>query len=320
MSGYGQTGPLRELRQLRPDDRAALRACTRSPAIDGDRPRELGVSYADPAAGIFGAWLINAALIHRDRTGQGQYIDLSMLEAMEMIMPEALLEYAINGREPRPMGNHDRWMAPHNCYKARGDAEHWVTIAVGSEEEWRALCDAMGQPSLADDPRFRDRRDAQAKRRRTGPHHHAWTSERDRWEITEMLQRAGVAAIPTFTNKDLVEDRHMRERGFLVELAHPEVGPPPTPACPGRCRRRRARCAAPRPAWARTPTRFCAGCWATQRSNSTSCAGVKLSFNGASCLGDRGGWSASRENARNVIGSDPDLSCHRGTSRTGRCS
>ncbi len=90
------------------------------------------MSYADPATGILGTALINAALIHRDRTGQGQHIDLSMLESMEMLMPEALLEYAINGREPRPMGNHDRWMSPHNCYKTRGDAEHWVTIAVGS--------------------------------------------------------------------------------------------------------------------------------------------------------------------------------------------
>ncbi len=106
--------------------------------------------------GIFGAYLLNAALIHRKRTGQGQYIDLSNLEALEMLMPEALLEYAMNRRDLPAMGNRDRWMAPHNCYKTLGDAEQWVSIAVGTEDEWRALCDAMGKPSMADDPRFRD--------------------------------------------------------------------------------------------------------------------------------------------------------------------
>jgi len=147
-----------------------------------------------------------------------------MLEAMEMIMPEPLLEYAIGGSEPQPMGNHDPWMAPHNCYKARGDAEQWLTIAVGSEGEWRALCEVMGKPSMADDPRFRD---AAARKRNEAELDRiisAWTSEHDRWEVTEMLQRAGVAAIPTFTNEDVARDRHMRERGFLIELPHPEIG------------------------------------------------------------------------------------------------
>ena len=79
-------------------------------------------------------------------------------------MPEALLQYAINGREPKHMGNRDLLMAPHNCYKSLGDAEEWVTIAVGSEQEWRALCEVMGQPALADDPRFQHRGVAQAQR------------------------------------------------------------------------------------------------------------------------------------------------------------
>jgi len=224
ISGYGQTGPYARFVSygLMIASHCGLHTVS---SYDGDGPRELGISYADPTTGVFGAGLIGAALIHRDRTGQGQHIDLSMLESMEMVMPEALLEYAINGREPRPMGNHDRWMAPHNCYKTRGDAEHWVTIAVGAEEEWRALCAAIGQPAMADDPRFRN---AAARKHNEADLDRiitAWTQERDRWDITEMLQRAGVAAIPTYTNEDVAKDRHMRERGFLVELPHPETGP-----------------------------------------------------------------------------------------------
>jgi crotonobetainyl-CoA:carnitine CoA-transferase CaiB-like acyl-CoA transferase len=223
ISGYGQTGPYARFVSygLMIASHAGLHTIS---SYEGDGPREVGISYADPTTGIFGASLIAAALIHRDRTGQGQHIDLSMLESMEMVMPEALLEYAINGREPRPMGNHDRWMAPHNCYKTRGDAEHWVTIAVGAEEEWRALCEAMGKSSMAADPRFRDAAARKQHEAELDAIITAWTVERDRWEITEMLQRAGVAAIPTFTNKDVALDAHMRERGFLVELPHPEIG------------------------------------------------------------------------------------------------
>jgi crotonobetainyl-CoA:carnitine CoA-transferase CaiB-like acyl-CoA transferase len=223
ISGYGQTGPYARFVSygLMIASHCGLHTVS---SYEGDGPRELGISYADPTTGILGAGLIAAALIHRDRTGQGQHIDLSMLESMEMIMPEALLEYAINGREPRPMGNHDRWMAPHNCYKTRGDAEHWVTIAVGTEEEWRALCGAMGQPAIADDARFRNAAARKQNESELDRIITAWTAQRDRWEITDLLQRAGVAAIPTYTNEDVAQDIHMHERGFLVELPHPEIG------------------------------------------------------------------------------------------------
>ena len=223
LSGYGQSGPASRYVSYGAmiAAQAGLYAATGYP---GDVPREVGVSYADPVAGITGALMIQAALIHRARTGEGQYLDVTLLEALEMFMPEALLQYAINGREPQYMGNRDLWMAPHNCYKSRGDAEDWVTIAVGTQAEWRALCDEMGQPSMADDPRFRTAALRKQNEDELDRIITAWTSPRDRWEVTQALQRAGVAAIPTFTNKDLALDRHLRERGYLVELEHPEVG------------------------------------------------------------------------------------------------
>ena len=223
LSGYGQTGPYARFVSYG----SLLGAQSGLFSVSGyesGEPSETGVTYGDPNSGAMGTFAAIAALIHRRRTGEGQHIDISLWEALETLLPEAWLEYAMNGREPEVTANRDRWMAPHNCYKTSGDAEHWVTIAIGSEPEWRALCEAMGQPSLAADPLFltaalrkenEDELDAVITR---------WTIRRDRWEIAEMMQRAGVAAMPTMSNKDLALDPHLRERGFIVELEHPEVG------------------------------------------------------------------------------------------------
>ena len=231
LAGFGQTGPFRDYVSYGPI-MAAHSGIQTLTTYSGDGPRSLGVGYGDPVIGIFGAFLLGAALIHRKRTGHGQYIDVSNLEALEMLMPETLLEYAMNGRDLPAMGNHDRWMAPHNCYKTLGDAEQWVTIAVGTEDEWRALCDAMGRPAMADDPSFLNAALRKQNEDELDRIISAWTASRDRWEITEMLQRAGVAAIPTFSNKDIITDRHLRERGFLVDLDHPEVGVRTYPGVP----------------------------------------------------------------------------------------
>jgi len=222
LSGYGQYGPYREYVGYGPPA-GALAGFFATTGYEGGPPCEIGVSYADPNAGIFGALSIMSALVHRARTGQGQHIDLSQWEAALVLMPEALLEFAMNGRTPERAGNHDRVMSPHECYPAKGD-DQWVSIAVGTEPEWRALCQVMGQPSLADDPRFRT---AELRKRNEAALDQivtAWTSQHERWEITEKLQGAGVAAFPPLSNKDLTEDRHLRERGYLVALEHPEVG------------------------------------------------------------------------------------------------
>ncbi|MBV8359896.1 MAG: CoA transferase [Deltaproteobacteria bacterium] len=223
LSGYGQTGPYSRYVSYG----GLLGAQSGLFSVSGyesGEPAETGITYGDPNSGAFGAYAAVAALIHRARTGEGQHIDVSLWEALNMVLPEAWLEFAMNGREPDVRANHDRWMAPHNCYKSRGDAEQWVTIAVGNEREWQALCEVIGQPALASDPRFM----TAAFRREHEDELDAiitqWTCERDRWEITEMLQRAGVAAMPTLSNRDLALDPHLRDRSFLVELDHPEVG------------------------------------------------------------------------------------------------
>jgi benzylsuccinate CoA-transferase BbsF subunit len=223
MSGYGQIGPYRKFLGYG-GPAAALSGLFSATGYRGGEPAEIGISYPDPNAGIFGAYAILAALVHRDFTGEGQYIDQSQWEATLPVVAEGLLEYAVNGREPVRDGNHDPLMAPHNCYKAAGDDDKWVSIAVGSDAEWRALASAMERPELGDDPRFRTARDRKRNEGVLDEIITAWTRGRDRWKTAETLQRAGVAAFPSLSNKDLATDPHLMERGYLVSLEHPEIG------------------------------------------------------------------------------------------------
>jgi benzylsuccinate CoA-transferase BbsF subunit len=222
MSGYGQTGPFKGFIGYGPPASAAS-GLFFATGYRGGEPSEIGVSYPDPNAGVFGAFAIMAALTQRALTGEGQYIDQSQFETALVLMPEGLLQYEMNHREPERMGNHDFVMAPHECYRAAGD-DKWVSIAVGDEEEWRALCNTMGKPELADDPRFKAAASRKQNEAALDEIVTSWTSQHDRWDITHKLQSAGVAAFPSMSNKDLTEDPHLRERGYLVELEHPEIG------------------------------------------------------------------------------------------------
>ncbi len=221
--GYGQTGPERTYMGYGPAS-VPLAGISSLSGYRDKGPAEVGISYGDPNAGIFGAFAALAALAYRQRTGRGVHVDLALWEALLVLMPEGLMDYAMNKTQAERDGNHDRWMAPHDCFKCRGDAETWVTIACGSDAEWRALCGAIGQPGLATDARFANATARKANEDALEGILTAWTGQRDRWEVTEVLQQAGVAAFPSMSNKDLATDRHLEARGYLVQKEHPEFG------------------------------------------------------------------------------------------------
>ncbi len=222
MSGYGQTGPFKGFVGYGPPAAAAAGMFFGTGYRDGD-PAEIGISYPDPNAGVFGAFAIITALAHRALTGEGQYIDQSQFETAMALMPEGLLQFEMTGQEPVRDGNHDVVMAPNECYRAAGEDE-WVAISVGTEDEWRALCQAMGQPQLADDPRFKTAALRKQNESALDELITAWTRNQDRWAVTRTLQAAGVAAFPSMNARDIAEDPHLNERGYMVQLEHPEVG------------------------------------------------------------------------------------------------
>ncbi len=225
VSGYGSTGRYARYMGYGPTT-GPLSGLSSLTGYTGGAPRELGIAAGDPTSGITAAFAICAALVARRRTGHGAYLDVSLWESMAVCASEGWMGYALTGTQPERDGNHDPLMAPHNCYPAAGDDE-WVSIACRDDEAWQAFAavvDGDCGSALAEDARFADLAGRKTNEAALDAAVTAWTSTRDRWEITERLQAHGVAAFPSMSPLDLLADRHLEERGVFVRLDHPEVG------------------------------------------------------------------------------------------------
>ena len=121
----------------------------------GGAPRHTGGTWPDYAIGTAVVFHLLAALRHRNRTGEGQWLDASMGETVIGETPEWYMDYFMNGRDRRQWANRDDVMAPHNTYPCAGD-DKWIAIAVGNDAEWRALCEVMGNPAWAGETKFAD--------------------------------------------------------------------------------------------------------------------------------------------------------------------
>lgn len=186
-------------------------------------PKEMRVPM-DSFTGATSALALLAALNHRQQSGKGQYIDVSSAEAISVLIGDALMNYAMNQRSLTRQGNRDDIMAPHGCYRCQGEDE-WVTIAVGSQEEWEGLCKGMAEPDMLKDQRFADAYARWQHQDELDKIIEEWTKGRNKFEVMAILQKAGVAAVPTYNGKDLFEDPHLKERGAFVTSDHPVLGP-----------------------------------------------------------------------------------------------
>ncbi len=222
MSGYGQTGPESRYVSYGPAQ-VPLSGMSSLTGYAGWPPMHAGMSYGDPNAGLHAAFAVLAALLYRERTGSGQFIDMSQWESTMALLGEGIMDYTMNGTQPPRNGNRMPWMAPHGIFPCAGE-DRWLSIACGSDDEWRGLCGVMGRPDLAGDPRFRSLADRKANEDDLEQAVSEWTATVEPFEATNRLQAAGVAAFPPLMNRELAEDPHLNARGFFVEKEHPEVG------------------------------------------------------------------------------------------------
>ena len=179
--------------------------------------------YVDHIGVGYGVIAAVAALEHRRRTGEGQFIDLAQYEAGVQFMIPALLEYSINQRVIERDGNRHSFAAPHNTYICKGD-DRWCVISVFNDQEWKNLCQCMDRNELASDPRFKTVLARKEHEEELDKEIEKWTSQRTAEEVFKRLQKNGVKAGIVQTIADLFADPQLEHRGFWAPVDHPEIG------------------------------------------------------------------------------------------------
>lgn len=229
LSGFGHTGRDRAFSTWGPTAQANS-GLTMMSGLPGEAPAGWGFSYMDHTAGYYAASAILMALHHRNRTGEGQYIDISQIETGLVLTGPAVLDYTVNGRPYRrpgnPPGNRSQHpaIAPHGVYPCAGE-DRWIAIAAFHEKHWQALRTATGDPAWCREPEF----EGNAARvehqdeldRRIGE----WTRGQDARSLMVRLQGLGIPAGMVQNAQDRMEDDpQLRERSAYSELVSAELG------------------------------------------------------------------------------------------------
>jgi len=224
MSGVGQTGPWKDFVSFGPTLQA-LSGLTYLTSFSQDSPIGIGYAYADPVAGLHASFAILAALEFRDRTGKGQYIDLSQYEAMCTLIGPTLLSVPVNRKDIFPQGNRaeDVPAAPYGCYQCSG-ADRWCVIGVFNETEWENLCNILGRPDWTREERFSHLSRRKENKEDLDRFLEQWTLQHSPEEVVNLLQQGGVAAGVVQNAEDLANDPHLRARDFFIPLEHPVLG------------------------------------------------------------------------------------------------
>ncbi len=223
MPGYGLTGEYEEWRAFGPQMEAVAGHTSLWGYTDLDTSNRNNTFVADAGSGMTAAAAALMALLHRQRTGEGQFIELDQTENVATFLGEAFADYTMNGRVPTTLGNRHPTMAPHGAYPCAGEDE-WLAVSVSTDAEWRGLCAAMDRHDLIGDLRFatvlarwkhQDEMDAEVA---------AWTRTVGHVEAMRRLQAAGVPAGAVMDEPNLYADEHINDRGFFETLRHADAG------------------------------------------------------------------------------------------------
>lgn len=180
-------------------------------------------AYTDTIAPRFLTTVLMAALDHRRRTGQGQFIDQAQMESALHFLGPQLLETQLTGNSPRRNGNHDPHSSPHDSYPCAGTDE-WCAVAVENDQQWAALVRALGSPAWATDPALATLAGRQARAELVDRELSGFTSQHEPRALMDLLQAAGVPAGMVQRSSDHLEDPQLAHRRFFRPLEHPEMG------------------------------------------------------------------------------------------------
>lgn len=243
ITGYGQTGPNRQ----RAGYDFAIQAEAGLMSVTGETaggPQKVGVAVSDLTAGFYASVAILAALVHRDRTGEGQHIDLALFDAQVAALANVALNYLVTGDVPRRWGNAHVNIVPYNLFDT---ADRPIVLAVGNDPQFQRFCEIAGRPDLAVDPRFATN-DARVRHREQcvaalAPVLRA----RPAAEWLTLLGAAGVPCAPVNDVAEVFAGPQARARGLRVDLPHPLAGTVPSVGNPIRLSATPVTCDTPPP-------------------------------------------------------------------------
>lgn len=184
-------------------------------------PCRVGTSIGDIIAGHEAAISILSALIYRERTGKGQYIDISMLDSLIYILENAIARYTMAGEIPKPLGTAHPTIVPFQAFEAK---DGWIVIPIGNDSLWASFCEAIGKPELADDPKFKTNALRVQNKRELIPLLQGIIRQKTTGEWFEIFERFKLPYSPINTIDKVVEDEAVKYRKMVVEVEQPRVG------------------------------------------------------------------------------------------------
>jgi crotonobetainyl-CoA:carnitine CoA-transferase CaiB-like acyl-CoA transferase len=227
---WGNDGPLGYQTGYAPSF-SALGGLNALVGYEGGEPLGINMRYGDSTVGANAAFAAVVALLARERTGEGQFVDVSAVECMSAMVGDSLFNYSVTGRVPGPDGNVHADMAPHGCYPC---GEDWIAIAIASDEEWQKLCAALAASDLARNPEYQNLAGRQAHRQDIDAALSRLTRGQDAVQLAERLCAAGVAACKSQNSYDIINDRSLWDRRFYRLVSDARDGKRPIVGAPWR--------------------------------------------------------------------------------------
>jgi crotonobetainyl-CoA:carnitine CoA-transferase CaiB-like acyl-CoA transferase len=220
ISGFGQTGPYKS----KPAYDVVTQAMGGFMALTGEKdgkPYKLGPSIVDASAGIHMAFAIMSAVYCRERTGQGQFIDVAMMDTAFSTLENFIVTKTLTGTAPTRNGNANLGSAPFNSFKSK---DGYVTIACANDSLFSKLVHVMGRTDLLDEPKYKSNSLRKINEADLNKTVEEWTSRFTTQEICKMLDEAKVPVGPILGVEELIRDPHLKSREMLVEIPHPVLG------------------------------------------------------------------------------------------------
>ena len=220
ISGFGQTGPDAQ----KPAYDQIIQGLSGEMDVNGDErlhPLRAGFPVCDTVGGLNAAFAIMGALYHRERTGEGQFIDVALLDSIMPLMGWVAANWLIGGKPPAPMGNDNFTAAPSGTFVT---ADGYVNIAANQQAQWEAVCDVLGVPELKTDPRFEKRDVRKANRKALTPLLETKLKQKPTAHWVEALNKVGVPTGAILSLAEALASPQVQHRGSIQSVHEPGIG------------------------------------------------------------------------------------------------